>query len=828
MKAAASTTEKLHARTNTADDCPGVAGTSLPHKDTVVHATTDVLAAQAPKIRSPSSGGHRDELRDRDSPTRSPRDSGSDEESSAAIAAERATIRPPPRRVDGAGSPSPVVSVAHRGFRSKRARADGARKSSQRRGRRRRHRSNAADSRSSEPANAGLRGALPSAVACVLVVLLSAALVAYIRSALLHPHQERDRVMCRSRECLDHWHLVLTKVNWNVSPCSDFESFVCSKWKPSLDRYAYGAPLASHATIAWFKSFHTLITRGVYRFPTVRKARGMFEVCLTNNGTSTSSVSLLKKFMWDRKIPWPNDPLPSASPLGVLLDLAHNWDIHLWFRLRTLRTQKGKANIIVFKTADFIPLWNAHKEESVRVEGTVNYWNKFQDTFAMNEPRRNHVEIEAIDSVEKSVFAELQQLLDAESFTPGEFLLKDISNVTTSISSAQWLKELNTNAPVEGGYCLSSLILTSNVALFETVDRLFLKYDRRSLLLHLSWFFIQAFSSFEDSSKSSEDAWLSDTRRRRLCAIRVEDSYKLLVRSLVVVSHFTSESRSAIKGHLDLVRRIAYNKISALSWFANESFRRTASSKLQTARTVLWPPKELLTEQGLSAMYANFSSKEDSLVGYWIDAMKATHALRSEPKYKNVLDLPTGYMQPLFGYDYIFNKLLISTAALSLPAYSGRGTRAMVYGGLGFSYARQLLKAFDQVGLKIGADGHIGVNSWAPEEWLEALAQKSAGCSGSPANRSLFPEVPALELAHAAYEASPASTSQAGRITKVFTEDQVFFITICFSLCSIPPVVDSLRGECNKAVANFAEFSRAFNCDVRDPMNPGTRCSFFT
>ncbi|XP_075536751.1 endothelin-converting enzyme 1-like [Dermacentor variabilis] len=685
----------------------------------------------------------------------------------------------------------------------------------------------AADAAPSEPSGVGARGALPSVVACLLVVLVSAALVAYIRSALLPWPHERGGLMCRRSECLDHRQLVLTKVNWSVNPCNDFESFVCSKWKPSADPYAYGSALASHAIIAWFNGFHTLITRGVDHFSAVKKARGMFEVCLTNNAANGSSSVLLRQFMLDRKIPWPNDPLPSASPFGVLLDLAYNWNIHIWFRLRPLRMRKGEPHILLFRTADFVPLWNAYKDENIRVEGVLHYWNKFQDTFAMDEPRRSDVEIEAINSVERSVFSQLQQLFGTEWVTPGGFLLKDISSVTTSMPSAEWMKELNMNARVESGYGPSDLIIASDVALLETIDRLFLKFDRRSLLLHLSWFFIQTFAPLEDLPKSLEETWPSDVRRRRQCAIRIEDSYGLLVRSLVVVSRFTAESRAAIDRYLDRVTQIARSKISALSWFADDSFKRTVSSKLQNTRPVLWPPEELLTNEGLSAIYANFSSKEASLVEYWIDAMKSTRALRGEPKYYDVLDFPINYLQPLFAYDYVLNKVLISAAALGLPAYTGRGTRAMVYGGLGFSYALQLVKAFNQGGFKVDANGHVGANSWAPEEWFEALARRSTECSGSPANRSLFPEVPALELAHAAYEASRGDTPQVGRITKVFTEDQIFFITACFSLCNLAPTLDSLRGECNKAVANFPEFSRAFNCGVRDPMNPQTRCSFF-
>ncbi|KAH7977642.1 hypothetical protein HPB49_003115 [Dermacentor silvarum] len=430
--------------------------------------------------------------------------------------------------------------------------------------------------------------------------------------------------------------------------------------------------------------------------------------------------------MLDRKIPWPNDRLPRASPFGVLLDLAYNWNIHLWFRLRPLRMQKGESHILFFMTASFVPMWKTYKEENIRVEGVLNYWNKFQDTFAMDEPRSSDDEIETIDSVERGVFSQLRQIIETESVTPGLFLLKNITSVTTSMSSVQWMKELNLNAKVQGGYGLSDLIIASDVALLETIDRLFLKFDQRSLLLHMSWFFIQTVAPLEELPKSSGETSPSDVRRRRLCAIRVEDSYWLLLRC-------------------------------------------NASLKLQHTRTVLWPPKKLLTEEGRSAIYANCSSKEALLVGYWIDAMKATRALQGEPKYNDVLDFPINYLQPLFGYNYVLNKVLISAAALSLPAYTGRGTRAMVHGGLGFSYALQLVKAINQGGLKVDANGNVRANSWAPEEWFEALAR---------------------------------------------------------SLCKVPPTLDSLRGECNKAVANFAEFSRAFNCSLRDPMNPQMRCSF--
>ncbi|XP_049518471.1 neprilysin [Dermacentor silvarum] len=666
------------------------------------------------------------------------------------------------------------------------------------------------------------------AVACLVMVLVITALVAYIRSAL-HPwHQERDDGMCRNTQCRGYAQLFLVNVNWTVNPCSDFEAYVCSKWKLSSDPYAYGSALGTYAIQEWFNVFHTMIVEGPQRFAAARKAQAMFDVCLINSSDNGSSAALLRQFMLDRKIPWPDDPLLNASPLGVLVDLAYNWRLNMWFRLKVRRTPKKALHTLLITTSNSAPLWSAYKEVAIRAEGIVSYWNRFHDTFAMHQPRRSEQEIERIENVEQNVLAELQQVIDKDVAEPGEFSLNDIANITTNIASQRWIEELSANARVEGGYGLSDRIVTNDVALLEAVDKLFSKYDRRSLLLHISWFFIQAFAPLEDRNllpMSSDGTWPSMVRRRRLCSTRVEMSYQLLVRSLVALTIFTAQSRKAISGYLGFVTQLARNKMSALPWFADESFRRAASSKLQSSTVVLWPPKDLLTDEGLTAMYANFSSNEVSLVEHWVNDMKAARALRRQPKYDEVQDYPLSFMQPLFQYDYIMNRVLISAAALRMPAYSGQGTKSMLYGGLGFSYALQLVKALDPAGLRVDADGNV--NSWAPKEWSEAIANRSALCHGSSSDKSLFPEVPALELAYAAYEMAPGDTPYPGRVTMAFNEDQVFFITVCLSLCNLSPTFGSMRGDCNKAVANFAKFARAFKCAPRDPMNPVTRCSFF-
>ncbi|KAH8026272.1 hypothetical protein HPB51_017810 [Rhipicephalus microplus] len=56
-----------------------------------------------------------------------------------------------------------------------------------------------------------------------------------------------------------------------------------------------------------------------------------------------------------------------------------------------------------------------------------------------------------------------------------------------------------------------------------------------------------------------------------------------------------------------------------------------------------------------------------------------------------------------------------------------------------------------------------------------------------------------------------------------FTGEQVFFMTMCLSLCQEDGPLRS-SPPCNAAVRNFAPFATAFNCSRRSAMNPAKKC----
>ncbi|XP_050052485.3 uncharacterized protein [Dermacentor andersoni] len=164
-----------------------------------------------------------------------------------------------------------------------------------------------------------------------------------------------------------------------------------------------------------------------------------------------------------------------------------------------------------------------------------------------------------------------------------------------------------------------------------------------------------------------------------------------------------------------------------------------------------------------------------------------------------------------------------------------KGTKAMFYGGLGYQFTRQLVKAVDASGIKVDVNGSI-VHSLLSAETSGEFEER-VRCRAHIASRDQndgtfsdsesgpFPEVPAIEVAHAAWLASREPRDL--RLSRRWSEAQLFFITACYAMCAHDWHGKFHAGQCNKAVQNFAPFAEAFNCSLGARMNPENKCTFF-
>ncbi|XP_077519529.1 uncharacterized protein LOC144129349 [Amblyomma americanum] len=158
------------------------------------------------------------------------------------------------------------------------------------------------------------------------------------------------------------------------------------------------------------------------------------------------------------------------------------------------------------------------------------------------------------------------------------------------------------------------------------------------------------------------------------------------------------------------------------------------------------------------------------------------------------------------------------------PLYYQNGTAAMLYAGLGFLYARVLLKAMDTAShLHAMSQKHLTVARKA-----DRLAQMLECISSKENFDDVFPSLPALEVAHAAFIQALNGTHDQRLIgLEAFSGEQVFFMTTCLSLCEEGSAGQPSSAACNAAARNYAPFAAAFRCSNGSAMNPAAKCRFF-
>ncbi|KAH6927797.1 hypothetical protein HPB50_008631 [Hyalomma asiaticum] len=595
------------------------------------------------------------------------------------------------------------------------------------------------------------------------VVLVIGTLIVVLFILLTHSAQEpvegnapKVEQYCHTKDCEQHAQLILSKVNMNVDPCEDLNAFACSHWEPQGESYDnYGGALDSEAFHSWFANFRRSLGEGSAHLQAGARALTMFGSCLwhrTNANESEHGKRVLREFMTKLRIPWPDEPSADVDPLGPLpLQQRSEPPPRHDLPKPAGATSEGPAESrgnggshrpLLMSLGGFVGYWSVHNSEIVHKRNYIMYWDMFYKAFGANRPLKSEAYVQQVVAVERDVLEEFVGVVNNEKKEPARFQLSDFGNHTPNLPASRWIEQLDAFTPrimASGddsagnhrGFAPSDTLTVTDTAILRAVNRLFGTHNSTMLLRHISWFFIQAsgtvFGALADRDllvAKYGDKMKASVRRHVFCATEVEDAYGPLVSALYVFPRFTARIRFAID---DTFANEAAEKTSSLAW-ADNATRWAATAKLRNARTVLWPPDTFLTNEVLTETYANFSANltfaGSLFIDYWIDAQRNLQALYDDPSLRDVLSLPPNYVLPYFNYNYLQNRVVISVAALNGVLRAVQATPAVVYGGLGFSYARQLLRALDSGGLNIDAEGNIVPNTWASPQWKKAMRER--------------------------------------------------------------------------------------------------------
>ncbi|KAL3210595.1 hypothetical protein MRX96_037064 [Rhipicephalus microplus] len=249
------------------------------------------------------------------------------------------------------------------------------------------------------------------------------------------------------------------------------------------------------------------------------------------------------------------------------------------------------------------------------------------------------------------------------------------------------------------------------------------------------------------------------------------------------------------------------------SLWLDDGTKATAVEKFLKIKIALWPRDKSLAEDALEEAFRSFLlNGTTSLAQLWEDTRLTWQALRNTFEGDENDRLAYSHTQPYARYWYLLNTVRLTLGLLAQPAYYRQGTRAMLFGGLGFVFARELVRAVDGSGIGLDATGKPVAGSWMGD---------------STTRKDLFPDVPAVEVAFAAFLDGFSGDNEGMRLSRRFSEPQVFFLTLCYLTCTCSSQDNLYGADCNRVVRNFQPFADAFRCAPSSKMNPTDKCRFF-
>ncbi|XP_064473491.1 neprilysin-2-like [Ornithodoros turicata] len=642
---------------------------------------------------------------------------------------------------------------------------------------------------------------------CLVAALTAFVVSMMIRSGLFMVGQFRTG-LCDTTSCTSFALTVGQQLNSNINPCDDFAAFVCSDWKPV---HPGSKSTVDDARYEWSKRVVRILRNR--ESSVVVKANAMYEACIREDNDEESLI-LFREFMADRGMTWSLAFPKQLHPFDLLIDLAANWQVKLWFEISvTPRTSSTPRRIIVAENIDVVLFHDGLRN----VEASGKYQEYVEGVLhglglnvsRMSVSRIRLVEIDILTSLKRAIESDLRHAVVTR--------LEDIGQLTPAIPSQLWLSSLNEHLEPKILFEFRDEVGAPNNVLLKMISSFFTKYTREELLAHISWLFVQNYLPLVKSSmrrsKNPEDGQLFNDPS--FCLSTVLRVHKTPVASGYVQQMFNRRDQDDVDKLVRTIANVSTNLVHRM--FRTDAVTLgSLSEKLSALESSIWPSQKYTTIEA----YDRFPSEEKFFIAFWIKSHVAYKALRNDLRKIERKDLLNPLSSDTGEYDYITNTVRIGLNALLEPLFYHDGIAPLNFGGVGAIIARQVVKAFDEHGIHLNASGYA-MSWWSKKSskqfWSEVRCDKH-----------LFYELIAMQSAFESMRAElrrPESGSWYSGVKRMeqYTPEQLFFIAYCYSLCGNTSP-KNVTPACNLVLKEFSPFSKAFNCSPHSKMNLKDTC----
>ncbi|KAH7952297.1 hypothetical protein HPB52_021436 [Rhipicephalus sanguineus] len=650
-------------------------------------------------------------------------------------------------------------------------------------------------------------GALPPrrflSLAGAMAAVMAVSFLVVVAYAFTRPSPLRENADCDTDDCLQHAFLLSAALNRSLDPCEDFGTFVCSAWLASSPQ---SRSLQEDLWYRWTKQTALVLER-MRLFPDSRpivKAAGLLQRCVDIDADASHENTLfLRRFFNQRNL----SAVPGETPkegvhaLDVLLDLAINWRMPLWFSVTVLKAGKNGSLGVLLDYGHY-------------------------DTYWINRPSPSFADDSEEVVMDNVILKTLRDLSDTRlQFKPRAIQILNISRLTPNWSDEIWLKFLQKHLSPAFTVAMQDHILLTDSSLLEIIGGISARYGNAAVLQHIARVLNNTFSNLVSNStphfsETDETYATSPENVTLVCQLQVEDLFKPALAVNHVVAKKLVVHRAIVDDILQNVIQATTDMLAENTWLGEDT-KKSMLQQIKTLAINLWPDKKLMNDKTLSDIYRSFPVSQDIYARDMIDSRAEIRQYLGSDSYSYLTSTPHGGRDPYLVYNVFSNSIDIAVGALSSPLFYPEGTTAMNYGGLGAAFANVLLRAVDS------GYAFVGPNGWTLSK-TESMYIKAPCVDMS--FEGFYPNLPSLEVTYRSYlDALKAGRSAGRKLASLseFTAEQVFFLTFCERTCRL---YDGLKtsGECNVAVRNFPPFVKAFNCRLGSNMNSNNKCAFFT
>ncbi|KAH7986447.1 hypothetical protein HPB52_024968 [Rhipicephalus sanguineus] len=548
------------------------------------------------------------------------------------------------------------------------------------------------------------------AVMVIFVVFIAFAFIAVLTLFVRDKRSSPSQPLCQTNDCFHHSYLLFSHLNRNLDPCVDFSAYVCSAWSPPQGYLQHSNSAMDDVRKSWFPKFNHMLRHGSNIIHAGVKPLAMYASCMGDRKEYGSNVNIFWNFLHECRLTWPEQPEPgSATPLDVLMMLAFKWQVPLFFQVRAVRLASAPNWRITLGPGSLIPLMYQHHLTVKNSGGYDKYWATFYFILSGKDDGSavNKTVVDSVAAMEGDVFRRLLTSMRPAVVHPLLATVADIGAHTPPLSSEHWLRAFRQDTLVPEVQH-SDQVYLGDVDFFRAMAGVMALYKDAELLSLIAWSFVQLLSPAVDYRllENRYDRGVA-IYRPYFCERLVETAYRFLVIALSSVSLFSRAERAAVNGRFDSLVSAAVEMVNASEWLDAES-RQLAAEKLLSTHLHLWPPEKFLQNDVLERMYDAFPGTESSFAEYWVKSSRcAAETYRPRPDI-DVLSYPINYALPYLSYDAASSFVKVAVGAVTEHLYYAGGTRAMSYGGLGFSMALQLVAALDRQGIRWHPDGTLG------------------------------------------------------------------------------------------------------------------------